>query len=408
MPEDPAALSVAEIGSFFVGGHIHRLEGLAKRERISTLGGPVHFIDPNGELMAGQMYVQYVRLAKPTAAAPLLMWHGGGMTGVNWETTPDGRPGWQMFFLRSGFDTYISDAVERGRASWAPYPQVYAAAPYFRTAKEAWEEAFRFGPPGSWHPNAALRRSHPGLRFPVEHFDGFLCQCVPRWDCNDVRTQQAYDSLVQRMETGAIVLTHSQGGNFGLTAAANHPDRVRAVVSLEPSGAPDPGLHDAAKLKRVPHLFVWGDFLDQHTFWVHFRPAVERWRDSLRSAGCDVTWIELPSLGIHGNSHALMADDNSDAVAGSCSTGFASEAWPLLLYADVERLRLLPFTVVLSEWTRNLHDNFRSRKFRISKIGAGGGEVPRVGGDEEEARAGICRDAFAEDKGVFVVPGPHR
>jgi hypothetical protein len=43
---------------------------------------------------------------------------------------------------------------------------------------------------------------------------------------------------------------------------------------------------------------------------------VERWRDSLRSAGCDVTWIELPSLGIQGNSHALMADDNSDAVAG--------------------------------------------------------------------------------------------
>jgi hypothetical protein len=43
---------------------------------------------------------------------------------------------------------------------------------------------------------------------------------------------------------------------------------------------------------------------------------VERWRDSLNSAGCDVTWIELPSLGIHGNSHAMMIDDNSEAVAG--------------------------------------------------------------------------------------------
>jgi hypothetical protein len=158
--------------------------------------------------------------------------------------------------------------------------------------------------------------AHPsGLRFPIEHFDAFLCQCVPRWDCNDVLTQKAYDSLVQRMETGAILLTHSQGGNFGLTAAANHPDRVRAVVSLGPSGAPDPSLHDAAKLRSVPHLFVWGDFLEKHTFWVHSRPAVERWRDSLRSGGCDVTWIELPSLGIHGNSHALMSDDNGDAVA---------------------------------------------------------------------------------------------
>jgi hypothetical protein len=57
-----SALSVAEIGSFFAGG-------------------PVHFVDPNGELMATQMYAQYVRLTKPNAAAPLLMRHGGGMTG---------------------------------------------------------------------------------------------------------------------------------------------------------------------------------------------------------------------------------------------------------------------------------------------------------------------------------------
>ena len=51
-----------------------------------------------------------------------------------------------MFFLHAGFDTFVSDAVERRRASFAPFPQVYAEAPYFRTAKEAWEDTFRFGP----------------------------------------------------------------------------------------------------------------------------------------------------------------------------------------------------------------------------------------------------------------------
>jgi hypothetical protein len=90
------------------------------------------------------------------------------MSGVNWETTPDGRPGWQMFFLRAGFDVYVSDAVERGRASWAPYPEVYAEVPYFRTAREAWEETFRFGPVGSWHRDPGARRTRPGVRFPVE------------------------------------------------------------------------------------------------------------------------------------------------------------------------------------------------------------------------------------------------
>jgi pimeloyl-ACP methyl ester carboxylesterase len=306
---------VREIGSFYVGGEMVHLEGLPPRQRVSTSGGPTHPIDQNGEIMAGQMYVQYVRLAKPRSPVPLLLWHGGGMTGVNWETRPDGRPGWQTFFLQAGFDTYVSDAVERGRASWAPFPQVYPEAPYFRTAKELWEQVFRFGPIGSWHPDPAKRRTHPGLRFPAAHIETFLCQSVPRWGCNDVLIQRAYDALLQRFDNGAVILTHSQGGNFGMTAALHAPKRVRAVISLEPSGAPDPAQQDAHLLKDVPHLFVWGDYLDQHPFWVASRPASEKWRDALKNVGGAVAWIDLPALGIRGNSHALTSDDNSDAVA---------------------------------------------------------------------------------------------
>ena len=292
-----------------------RLEGLPLRDRVSTLGGPVHHVDPNGEIIAGQMYVQFVHVAAPKAPAPLLMWHGGGMTGANWETTPDGRPGWQMFFLRAGFDTYVSDAVERGRASFAPFPQIYAEAPYFRTARELWEDTFRFGPAGSWHPDHALRHSYPGLRFPVDAFEAFLAQCVPRWGCNDALIQAAYDALVQRLDPGVVILTHSQGGNFGLTAALHSPDRVRAVISLEPSGAPDPAEVDAAGLRAIPHLFLWGDNWRDNQFWLHSRPAAEQWRDALMSAGGDVTWVDLPERDIRGNSHALMCDNNSDELA---------------------------------------------------------------------------------------------
>ncbi len=316
MVDRHSPIRVREIGSFHIGGEMVRLTDLPARQRVSTPGGPVRTIDQNGEIMAGQMYVQYVRLAQPKSSAPLLMWHGGGMTGVSWETTPDGRSGWQMFFLRAGFDTYISDAVERGRASWAPFPQVYAEAPYFRTAKEAWEEIFRFGPAGSWDADPAKRRNHHGLRFPAAHVEALLCQSVPRWGCNNIATLRAYDALLQRFTDGVVIVTHSQGGNFGMMAALHAPERIRAVISLEPSGAPDPTQHDARLLKDVPHLFVWGDYLDRHPFWVASRPASERWRDALRDAGCAVTWIDLPALGIHGNSHALMCDDNSEAIAG--------------------------------------------------------------------------------------------
>ena len=92
---------VREIGSFHVGGGLLTLAGLPLRQRGSTRGGPVRTVDPNGEIAAGQMFAQYVRLAEPRGRFPVLMWHGGGMSGVNWETTPDGRVGWQMLFLRT-------------------------------------------------------------------------------------------------------------------------------------------------------------------------------------------------------------------------------------------------------------------------------------------------------------------
>jgi pimeloyl-ACP methyl ester carboxylesterase len=290
------------------------LTGMAPRLRVSTAGGAVHPIDPNGEMIVGQMYVQYVKLAHPRSAHPLMLWHGGGMSGVNWETTPDGRPGWQMFFLRAGFDVFVSDAVERGRASWAPYPDVYADAPYFRTAREAWEQTLRFGPAASWNVDPAQRQSHEGLRFPIARMEAFMNQFVPRWRENDELTLHAYDALIARLDS-SIVLTHSQGGNFGLNATLHAPDRIKAVISLEPSGAPDPEHCDARVLRGIPHLFLWGDYLDQHPFWVNSVPKVRRWYEALTAAGVDAQWIDLPARGIIGNSHALMADNNSDSIA---------------------------------------------------------------------------------------------
>ena len=40
-----------------------------------------------------QIYVQFVKLAQPKAKVPILFRHGGGLTGVTWETMPDGKPG---------------------------------------------------------------------------------------------------------------------------------------------------------------------------------------------------------------------------------------------------------------------------------------------------------------------------
>jgi pimeloyl-ACP methyl ester carboxylesterase len=298
---------VKEVGSFHVGGRTAALSGMPTKDVVFSPGAPPIKVDPNGEFAVEQMYVQFVKLAQPKAKVPILLWHGGGLTGVTWETKPDGKPGWQQFFLNAGYDVYVSDAVERGRASWARYPEIFKSEPMFRTKKEAWE-LFRIGP--SYEAKVAFE----GQQFPIEAFDQFAKQGVPRWVTNDAPTQSAYDALVEKI-CPCIVVVHSQGGNFGFNAALAAPDKIKALVAIEPSGAPDPSKVDLDKLKGVPHLIVWGDFRDKVAVWQRVQVAPTKYRDALVAAGGKADVFDLPAMGVKGNTHMLMMDRNSDEVA---------------------------------------------------------------------------------------------
>jgi pimeloyl-ACP methyl ester carboxylesterase len=312
MAATPAAADylVREVGSFHIGGHTETLSGLPSKEIVFSPGAPPIKVDPNGEFEVGQMYVQFVKLANPRSKLPLLLWHGGGLSGVTWETKPDGRPGWQQFFLNAGYDVYVSDAVERGRASWARYPEIFKSEPFFRPKKEAWE-LFRIGPS---YEVGGKREAFEGEQFPIEAFDQFAKQGIPRWATNDAATQDAYDALVQKV-CPCIIIVHSQGGNFGLTAALHAPDKVKALIALEPSGAPDPTKVDAAAVKGVPHLIVWGDFLDRVPVWSKLVVNPKKWAEAITAAGGKVDTFELPKMGIKGNTHMMMMDRNSDDIA---------------------------------------------------------------------------------------------
>jgi pimeloyl-ACP methyl ester carboxylesterase len=302
-------IAIRDIGSFHIGGQNVTVSGLLPRSVVLTPGAPPRKLPADGDFESGQMYVQYVRLEAPRARHPLLLWHGGGMTGATWETKPDGEPGWQMFFLREGHNVYVSDAVERGRASWSRFPQIYRDEPHFRSKQEAWE-LFRFGPPASY----ATRTPFLGSLFPVSHFDQFAKQIVPRWASNDSQTQAAYDAMVERVGT-CIIVTHSQGGAFGYRAALHAPGRVKAIIAVEPSGAPDPDTVDLSALRSVPHLLVLGDNLAGDPFWQTLLARVNRYLGAVRQAGGVADVLDLPALGIRGNSHFPMMDRNSEAVA---------------------------------------------------------------------------------------------
>ena len=139
-----APITLRDMGSFHIGGREVVISGKPVKEVVFTPGGVPAKVDPNGVYQAEQMYVQYFVPYDLRGKYPILLWHGGGLTGVTYETTPDGREGWLNYFVKKGWTVYNSDAVERGRAGWAMYPEIFKSEPLFLTKENPFER-FRIG-----------------------------------------------------------------------------------------------------------------------------------------------------------------------------------------------------------------------------------------------------------------------
>ena len=314
------AYDVQEIGSLYVGGRPVTLSGLAQQV-IKIPGGDPIKIDPNGDYHTGQMYAQYVKLSHPAARYPLLMWHTGGITGASWETKPDGKPGWQQFFLKHGHSVYVSDAVERGRATFSR-PEIYKSDPVFRDKRDGWE-IFRIGPPNSYKTNPVERRANPGVLFPLDAFDTVQMQMAARWAVTGDDTQAAYNQYVQRV-CPCVIIAHGQAGLFAFRTALAMPDKVKALIAIEPAFAPTPDHPEVGKLKNTPHLWVWGDYISTNPTWVGHVKGVRPYHDALVSKGVSSTWMDLPASGINGNTHMPMMDTNSDIIAAKVQAWMTS------------------------------------------------------------------------------------
>ena len=104
-PDTPLVLKAQ--GSFFVGGE--------KAEQTQVELGD---LGPGGHITVNQMYVRYMVPQGGDGNVPVVMVHGATLTGKSWETTPDGRMGWDEYFVRKGHPVYVPDQVGRGRSGF--------------------------------------------------------------------------------------------------------------------------------------------------------------------------------------------------------------------------------------------------------------------------------------------------
>lgn len=299
------SIALADFGSFYVGGRQVRIEGKPTRDIAFTKTASITY-DPNGTYHIEQAYVQYFIPARQTHPLPIVMLHGGGMTGTMWERTPDGRPGWLHDFLRMGHAVYVVDNVERGRAGWMPFQEVWPDAPILRSAEEAWS-LFRIGAANDY----AARKPFPDQKFPVAHFDEFIQHAVPRWVGNNDAALRGFCAVLDRVGP-CVVMAHSHGGEVAFRAARERPALVRSVVAIEPSGFAS---EEGGDMAEQSVLLVYGDYLDATPLWKRLTAAGADYARHLAEEGKTVGYLALPSMGAPGNSHFPMMDINSGDIA---------------------------------------------------------------------------------------------
>ena len=334
--ESKTPLVIAQQGSFSVGGRTVQGAGVfdPTKSPAGTNDGQTMWVD--------QMYVQY-QIPVDTRIYPLVLVHGGGGTGRVWESTPDGREGYQTIFLRRGYSVYIVDFPRRGRAGQPTFngpfgdlngTQVVPNVTGKTGVQFGWAR-WRIGP------------TYPDI-FPVQQFptdrasiDQFFQSLVPTVSDDATVITDALVALLDKIGP-AILVTHSQSGLFGWLTAIRRPNLVKAVVSYEPGfvfpeGAmPEPislfkgtmeagtivPAADFASLTKVPLQVVYGDNIptrpipdlvaDGRRAQVVASRPFER---AVNSRGGAAEILHLPDVGLRGNSHFMFSDLNNMAVA---------------------------------------------------------------------------------------------
>jgi pimeloyl-ACP methyl ester carboxylesterase len=325
-PNDANVLTLADQGSFAVGGTMTTAPGQFD---------PLRPAQPGGQTYRGDHAYAFYQIPENARKLPVVMLHGAGQFSKTWETTADGREGFQSLFVRRDFSTYVVDQPRRGDAGRSMVGTTVTPTP----DEQMWFNQFRLG---TW-PDM-----FPGVQFSdqPEALDQFFRSMTPNtgpFDANVI--SDSMSALFERVGDG-VLFTHSQGGGPGWLTAIKNP-RVKGIVAFEPGSGfvfpdgevppPIPNAFDTVAaesvpmaqfqaLTEIPIVIYYGDNIPSEPTNV---PAQDSWRarlemarlwtDAVNRHGGDVTVVHLPERGIDGNTHFPFSDLNNVQIADEVS-----------------------------------------------------------------------------------------
>jgi len=319
---------IREQGSFAVGGTVITNPGTFDP----------HNPTPAGQTFHGDHAYAFYQIPVGAHEFPLVMWHGFGQFSKTWETTPDGREGFQNIFLRRRFSVYLIDQPRRGDAGRSTVAATITPTP----DEQQWFGTFRIGIWPDYFEGVQFSRDSAAL-------NQYFRSMTPSTGPIDIRVMaDAVSALFDKIGP-AILVTHSHSGGMGWLTAVNNRN-VRAIASYEPGsgflfpeGEVPPPIPSAGgtleavavpvsefmRLTEIPIVIYYGDNIpDEPTAnpgqdgW-RVRLAMARlWRDAVNRHGGDVTLVHLPEKGIRGNTHFPFSDLNNLQIADLLSESF--------------------------------------------------------------------------------------
>jgi pimeloyl-ACP methyl ester carboxylesterase len=322
---------IKEQGSFAVGGKVITTPGTFDpiKQGAYNPAGP----DSTGQTLHGDHAYVFFQTPENARKLPLVFWHGYGQSSKTWESTPDGRDGFQNIFLRKGFPVYLLDQPRRGKAGKSTVDISVPVAP----DEQLWFGIFRIGVWPDYYDNVAFPRD-------TESLNQFFRQAVPSPNSFDLEVNtSAVSALFDKIGQG-ILVTHSASGSPGFHTVIKNSN-IKAVVSFEPgmnypfpvgeelpepvpfitgktypiSTVPDA---DFEKLTRIPIVIFFGDNIAEEPSknpgqdqWRVYLATAKKWAEVVNRHGGDVTIVHLPEIGVYGNTHFPMSDLNNGRIA---------------------------------------------------------------------------------------------
>lgn len=315
------AIVLADQGMFSAGGFTVTSDGTFDPENQweETGAGQTAHVDH-----ANVLY----QVPQEETGLPMVFLHGYGQSRMGWMTTPDGRDGWSDLFLKKGHSVFLVDQPRRGEAGMTSVSGEIST----KTLDQRWYTQFRIG---RWENGKSV--ANEGSQFPNDDtsVDQFFRQMTPDtgmksdmggdFDNETVAKALAatVDEVYSRTGKNSILVTHSQGGGPGWTAA-NYTEHIAAIVAVEPGGAPgaDSADYKAVTDQKIPVVFYFGDYIDNGDpaiaatgMWQGMRQACYVFAEAYTAQGGKCTVVDLPKEGITGNDHFLFQDLNNAEIA---------------------------------------------------------------------------------------------